>query len=162
MGRAGDGEAAARQEHVALSTWSHAIDSSFPHIAKWLFALPAFLAGAAAEELRSYVQYEFGSPNIILIRCQDFPAALSACLKFGDSFPSLPRAIEACRAASACCSYSRFNSLLFSALMSVRIRFQEGFRTGASDGGLRKSCGCRLVPGSRVGSNTYCRFRYGL
>jgi hypothetical protein len=104
------------------------IDSSSPHIAKWLFALPAFLAGEAAEELRSYIQYEFGSPNIILIRCQDFPAALSACLNFADSIPSLPRAIEACIAASACCSYSRFNSLLSSAITILGVVTSEAPR----------------------------------
>src|SRR5580704_9661529 len=47
---------------------------------------------------------------MILIRRQAFLAALSASLNFGDSVPSLPRAIEACIAPSACCSYSRFNS----------------------------------------------------
>jgi hypothetical protein len=64
----------------------------------------------ARSRRRTHVQYEFESPNIILIRRQAFPAALSAALNFGDSIPSLPRTAEACMAANACCSYRRFNS----------------------------------------------------
>jgi hypothetical protein len=86
---------------------------------------------ASDAELRtptgSHAQYEFESPNIILIRRQAFPAALSASLNFGDPIPSFPRKDDACTAANACCSYKRFNSSPCSAptILRVMIHLRE-------------------------------------
>ena len=110
-----------------------------------LFSVP----GGRVSSNGIHVQYESGSPNIILIRRQALPAALSASLNLGDSVPSLPREAEACIAASACCSYSRSNSLpsLALAIFGVMMLIGGSPSLVSVGGDPKKSCGCQLASG---------------
>ena len=69
----------------------------------------------------NHIQYEFVSPNIVLIRCHALLATLSASLNFGDCTPSFPRTAATRTLASACCSYRRFNSSPSSTLTTLHV-----------------------------------------